>query len=199
EQILGWADQIEGHADNAAAACCGGLVFAMAGGGRVTAFKTSFPESLKLVLVIPDVMISTQEARSVLPRYYDRTEVLHTLQRAAALAATCFSGKFELFPEIFDDRLHQPYRRQLVPGMTRCLQYRHDGLRGVVISGSGSAILAFAENNAEPIAAGLRQIFSEEGVRTETIMTSVDNQGAIVSRASRTAPGLVSAAQGERL
>jgi homoserine kinase len=95
---------------------------------------------------------------------------------------------------MFDDRLHQPYRRQLVPGMSRCLQYRHDGLRGVVISGSGSSVLAFAESNEEHIAAGLRQIFTEEGVRSETIMTSVDNQGAVVSRTSRAA-ALVSAGQ----
>lgn len=199
EQLLGWAHQIEDHVDNAAAACCGGLVFAMAGAGagRVATFKASFPESLRLILVIPEVMVSTREARNVLPRYYYRGEVLHSLQRVAALAATCFSGKYELFPEMFDDRLHQPYRRQLVPGMTRCLQYRHEGLRGVVISGSGSAILAFAGKNEDRIAADLRRIFDEEGVRTETIMTSADNQGAIVSRAFRAAPVNLVAAAGE--
>jgi homoserine kinase len=197
EQLLGWAHQIEGHADNAAAALCGGLVFAMPSAGRVTAFKAIFPESLRLILIVPDVMVSTHEARNVLPRYYDRSEVLHSLQRVAALAATCFSGKFDLVPEMFDDRLHQPYRRQLAPGLTRCLQYRHEGLRGVVISGSGSAILAFADRNEDPIAAGLRGIFEEEGVRTETIVTSADNQGAVVSRASAAgAENLVNASAG---
>ncbi|HWZ43064.1 MAG TPA: homoserine kinase [Candidatus Saccharimonadales bacterium] len=205
EQLLGWALQIEGHVDNAAAAYCGGLVFAMTSGGRVMTFKTGFPESLRLVVVAPDVMVPTGEARRVLPRSYDHAEVMHTLQRAVAFAATCGSGKFDLFPEIFDDRLHQPYRRQLVPGMERCLQYRHEGLRGVVISGSGSAVLAFVENaandaandNEAPIAAGLRQIFEHEGVHSETIMTSVDNQGAILSRTSRTA-GLVTAGNGDQ-
>lgn len=197
EQLLAWAGEIEGHADNASAALCGGLVFALEDHGRVKALRTAFPEALRLVVVVPSVMVSTREARGVLPRSYERAEALHSLQRAVAFAATCFSGKCELLPEMFDDRLHQPYRGQLVPGIARCLQYRHDGLRGTVISGSGPSILAFAEQNSEPIAAGLRQIFMEEGVRTETFTLSADNRGAVITPMFAPAAELVNAAQGE--
>lgn len=180
DQILRWAEEIEGHIDNAAAAFLGGMVFALCNNTeRVVTFKTHFPEEIKLVLVTPAVPVPTHEARRVLPRQYDRADVLHTLQRTALLAATCASGKFDLVPELFHDRLHQPYRQRLVPGIARSLNYRQEGLLGVAISGSGSSVIAFARSNEEQIARDLQQIFRQEGVETEVLFTSADNQGAV--------------------
>jgi homoserine kinase len=183
EEILRWAEKIEGHIDNAAAAYHGGLVFGLCNNlDRVVTVRTDFPESIQLILVTPDITVPTQEARQVLPQKYDRADILHTLQRTVLLAATCFSGNFDLFPELFDDRLHQPYRQKLVPGIERCLQYRHDGLLGVAISGSGSSVIAFATRNETEIAGALQEVFAREGVRAEARMTSADNHGAWVSR-----------------
>jgi homoserine kinase len=183
EEILRWAEKIEGHIDNAAAAYHGGLVFGLCNNlDRVVTVRTDFPESIKLIVVSPDITVPTREARQVLPQKYDRADILHTLQRTALLAATCFSGNFDLFPELFDDKLHQPYRQTLVPGIERCLQCRHDGLLGVAISGSGSSVIAFATRNESEIAGTLQDIFAREGVRTEARLTSADNHGAWVSR-----------------
>jgi homoserine kinase len=183
EDILRWANEIEGHIDNAAAAYHGGLVFALCNNvERIRTVRTDFPESIRLVLVTPSVTVPTHEARQALPPAYDRSDVLHTLQRTALLAATCFSGNFDLFPELFDDKLHQPYRQKLVPGMERCLRMRRDGLLGVAISGSGSSVIGFATRNEQEIGEALQEIFAEEGIRAEVVCTSADNQGAWVSR-----------------
>ncbi|HET9363962.1 MAG TPA: homoserine kinase [Candidatus Angelobacter sp.] len=183
EQILRWAEEIEGHVDNAAAAYYGGLVLALSNNvDQVTALKTDFPESIRLVVVTPNITVPTHEARQVLPKSYDRTDVLHTLQRTALLAATCFSGRFDLFPALFDDRLHQPYRRKLVPGMERCLGLRRAGLLGVAISGSGSSVIAFTTKDETRIAEELQKIFAEEGMQTEVLYTAADNNGAGVTR-----------------
>lgn len=183
EQILGWAEEIEGHIDNAAAAYHGGLVFALCSNvERIRTLRTDFPESIRLVLVTPSIAVPTHEARQVLPAAYDRADVLHTLQRTALLAGTCFSGDFDLFPELFDDKLHQPYRQKLVPGMERCLRARHDGLLGVAISGSGSSVIGFVTRNEQEIGEALQEIFAEEGIRAEVRCTSADNHGAWVSR-----------------
>jgi homoserine kinase len=182
EQLLRYAGELEGHIDNAAAACCGGLALALSNNSsRVVAVKTSFPEQIKLVIITPSVTVATHEARKALPAAYQRADVVHTLQRTALLAATCFSGRFELFPELFDDRLHQPYRQALVPGIARSLGYRQQGLLGIAISGSGSSVIAFAENNETRIAQDLQKIFSDEGVQAEVLLTSADNQGAVVT------------------
>jgi homoserine kinase len=183
DEILRWAEKVEGHIDNAAAAYHGGLVLALCNNiDRVVCQRTDFPESIRLVIATPEQMVPTHEARRVLPASYGRVDVLHTLQRNAVFAATCFSGNFDLFPELFDDRLHQPYRQNLVPGVERCLRLRHDGLLGVAISGSGSSVIAFTTRNEDEIAARLRDIFSEAGVTAALRSTSADNHGAWVSR-----------------
>lgn len=183
EELLRWAGEIEGHIDNAAAAYHGGLVFALSKNSEhVITMRADFPESIRLVLVSPAIALATTEARKVLPESYSREDVLHTLQRAAVLAATCFSGNFDLFPELFDDKLHQPYRQQLVPGMERCLRLRHPGLLGVAVSGSGSSVIAFATRNEEQIADKLVELFAEEGMQARARSTSADNGGAWVSR-----------------
>lgn len=185
EQLLSWAAELEGHIDNAAAAYYGGLVFALSSNvERPVVAKTAFPESIRLVLVTPSVAVPTHEARAVLPRSYERADVVHTLQRTALLAAACFSGRFEFFPELFDDRLHQPYRKKLLPGIEACLRLRHKGLLGTVISGSGSTVLAFVDHADEEgeIAAALQECFAKEGIESEARFTSPDNQGAFVTR-----------------
>lgn len=182
EQLLRCAEELEGHIDNAAAAYHGGLVFALGNtNDRVVAVKTNFPDRIKLVVVIPSVSVPTHHARRALPTTYQRADVVHTMQRTALLAATCFSGKFELFPELFNDRLHQPYRQELVPGIARCLRWRQEGLLGIAISGSGSSVIAFAEKNETQIANELQKIFSGEGVETEVLFTSADNDGAAIT------------------
>ncbi|HLW51429.1 MAG TPA: homoserine kinase [Candidatus Angelobacter sp.] len=183
EQLLRWAEELEGHLDNAAAAYHGGLVFALCNNvDKIVTLKAAFPEAIRLVVVSPAVAVSTHVARQVLPAAYARADVLHTLQRTALLAATCFSGRFELFPELFDDRLHHPFRQKLVPGIEPCLRLRRPGLLGVAISGSGSSVIAFAESGEAEIADELRNIFSEAGVSSETRITRADNNGAWVTR-----------------
>jgi homoserine kinase len=183
ELLLRWAEEIEGHIDNAAAAYYGGLVLALSNNmERVVVAKTSFPESIRLVIVTPSITVPTHQAREILPQKYDRADVLHTLQRTSLLAATCFSGKFDLFPELFHDKLHQPYRQQLAPGMERCLALRLPGLLGVAISGSGSSVIAFTTGDEMRVAEELQRIFTSEGVQTEAMFTLADNHGASVTR-----------------
>ncbi|HXA84810.1 MAG TPA: homoserine kinase [Candidatus Dormibacteraeota bacterium] len=181
-ELLRWAEEIEGHVDNAAAAYHGGLVLALCNNiDQVVTLKTTFPDHIKLVVVTPSVTVPTHEARRVLPKAYERADVLHTLQRTALLAATCFSGKFELFPELFDDRLHQPYRQQLAPGIAESLRFRHEGLLGIAISGSGSSVIAMTVANESQIAECLQKIFALKEVQTEALITSADNRGSVVT------------------
>jgi len=186
QEVLRWAEEIEGHVDNATAAYYGGLVFALCNNtDQIITLKTNFPGHIKLVVVTPSITVPTHEARRVLPKSYERADVLHTLQRTALLAATCFSGKFELFPELFDDRLHQPYRQKLVPGIAASLGFRHEGLLGIAISGSGSSVIAMTVANETQIAECLQKIFALEGVQTEALVTSADNQGSVVTRVQK--------------
>ena len=186
DQILSLAAEMEGHPDNAAAACHGGLVFAAqdSASGRVLCARTSLPPDVKLLAIIPVTASFTHEARGVLPREYSRADVVHNIQRASLLAAMCFSGAPELEQELFRDRIHPPYRAPNVPGLAECLDTRHPDLLGVCMSGSGSSALAFVRRSESEIGRLLAQPFVERGAAPIVIQLRQESLGAQIESAS---------------
>ena len=178
--VLRLALQFEGHADNVAAAVHGGMTLAavMETLERVLIAKAEVSLDLDFVAVIPDVPLPTEKARAVLPPQYSRQDVVANLQRAALLAAAFFSSRGELSPELFRDRLHQPYRAPLVPGIAQCLEFRHDGALGIFLSGAGSAVMAIARHSARQIGAALVEEFRRQGAGAQALFLKADNRGA---------------------
>ena len=150
-ELLRVAMEIENHPDNLAVAIHGGMVVAALSGekaGTVSSHPADAPaatvpevlvarapvsDQLDFVAVIPDTPpLPTAEARRVLPASYSRQEVVANLQHVALLTAAFFSGG-RLSPELFRDRLHQPYRSGLIPGIADCLDYRHPALLGIFL------------------------------------------------------------------
>jgi homoserine kinase len=136
--------------------------------------------------VIPDVPLATEKARAALPANYSREDVVANLQRTALLTASFFSGR-RLTPELFQDRLHQPYRSPLIPGIAECLEYRHEGMVGIFLSGAGSAVMAIVENNAgspdhsSQIAEDLVAQFQSKGTSARALRLKADNRGTQVT------------------
>ncbi len=179
--VLRLAAEMEDHPDNVAAAYHGGLVIAAscADSGEVLTVRTDLPPDLEFIAVVPELVLPTEKARAVLPEQYSRTDVVHNLQRAALLAATCFSGRFELRPELFRDCLHQPYRSRIIPGLDACLEISHPSLLGVFLSGAGSSVLAVARNDAADIAKLLIQEFGRHGLPAQALFLRAENRGAV--------------------
>ncbi len=178
-QVLELAHELEGHVDNAAAALHGGLVFVLATeDDGILTVRSKLPKNLRPLVITPDVVVPTKAARAVLPESYSRGDVVKNLQRIAFLAGCCFSGENGIIPELFNDRIHQPYRCELVPGMKAALELRHPGLAGVAISGSGSSILALVRDNVAGIAAAFQQEFARHGVKTQVLTPEPENFGA---------------------
>jgi homoserine kinase len=178
EQLISLAARLEGHPDNVAAAWHGGFTVSVQQGERVLAFTCPVPETLKLVVVVPDYTVPTEKAREVLPAQYSRADAVHNLQRAAVLAAQFFSGKAEFYRAFFDDRWHQPYRASLMPGLSEVLKFTHPDLLGLCLSGSGPAILAFARGAAEEIGEAIRATLAQHHVQAQPHVLAADNLGA---------------------
>lgn len=184
-EMLREAAALEHHPDNVTAALCGGFVVAAAipgsagEPGEILYHRCDVPESLDFVVVTPDRPLPTEKARGVLPAGYSRQDVVQNLQRVALLTAAfcCGSG---LVPELFRDRIHQPYRSGLIPGIADCLEYRHEGLAGIFLSGAGSSVMAVATGNAEQIADGLVEKFRGNGVAAQATHLKADNRGAFI-------------------
>ena len=145
--------------------------------------RADISPKLDFIAVIPEIPLPTEKARAVLPQQYSRADVVANLQRATLLTACFFSGR-RLSPELFRDRLHQPYRRALVPGIAQCLEYRHEGLVGIFLSGAGSAVMGIAEHSAARIGDALVAEFQRQGVAARASLLKADNGGTQVTSQS---------------
>lgn len=178
EELVSLAALREGHPDNVAAAWHGGFTIAVQEGKRVLAYSCPVPETLHLILVVPEYALPTEKAREVLPRQYSRADAVHNLQRAAVLAAQLFSGRAEFHPGFFADRWHQPFRAPLVPGLAEVLDMQHPDLLGVCLSGAGPSILAFARGNGAAVGEEIRRRLAQRGVEAQARVLAADNRGA---------------------
>lgn len=120
--------------------------------------KFRWAKEVKCIAIIPDFEVPTADARRVLPTEYSRKDMVFNMQRIALLATALGESPPDpdMIYEGMQDKVHQPYRKGLVPGLTEILRSvtpkTHPGLLGVCLSGAGPTILALATHNFENIA-----------------------------------------------
>ena len=176
--ILNEAARIEGHPDNVAACVLGSVVAsAIDSGGVARAVRLELPENFLVSVVVPDFPLPTKEARRALPESYSKADTVFNVQRAALLTAALATGSTGAFPAAFEDRLHQPYREALVPGLADILKLRAPGLLGCTLSGAGPSVLVFYEKGHEQVCDLVRQIFAHHGRQSEAIHAGIDRHG----------------------
>lgn len=174
KRILDEAVKIEGHPDNAAACVLGGIVASAADAcGHVHAVRFDLPEKFGVAVIVPDFTLPTTQARGVLPDSYSRADAIFNLQRAALLIAALASGERDAFPTALEDRMHQPQRASLVPGLEEITRLREPGLLGCALSGAGPSILAFYEHGHASACERVREIFVRHGRGSEILWTRV--------------------------
>jgi homoserine kinase len=177
-RILDEAAQIEGHPDNVSACVLGSIVAAaIDGGGVARAVRLELPASYGLAVVVPDFVLPTAQARAVLPDCYSREDAVFNVQRSALLIAALATGTTSAFPAAFEDRLHQPYRYSLVPGLEEMVKLRAPGLLGCALSGAGPSILVFYERGYDQVCDLVRQIFALHGHQSETLWVRIADRG----------------------
>ncbi|HHW44215.1 MAG TPA: homoserine kinase, partial [Desulfotomaculum sp.] len=120
-ELLSLAAAVEGHPDNVAPAMLGGIIISTLVEGEVRYLKIDPPPGLKVAVAIPDFPLSTRSAREVLPQQVSMADAVFNLGRVALLVAAMQQGRLEFLSTAMEDRLHQPYRSTLVPGMKKVL------------------------------------------------------------------------------
>ena len=177
-RILDEAARLEGHPDNAAACVLGGIaVSAVEPGGLTRSIRMEMPDRFQIAVVVPNYQLPTREARAVLPETYTRADVTFNIQRAALLIAALATGDPAAFPAALDDRLHQPFRAPLVPGLSEILRLRAPGLLGCALSGAGPSVLIFHERGYSHVVDLVRQVFAINGCRTEVVSAGISATG----------------------
>jgi homoserine kinase len=183
EQLLEMAVAIEGHPDNVTPAMVGGFtVSCMDEQHRPLHVRFDPPRGLQAVIVMPEVPISgkkTERSRGVLPTEVTLKDAVYNLNRTALLVAALAQGRTDLLRVATQDRLHQPYRASLVPGLRGVFQAALEaGAKGVALSGAGPSVIAFVEGNAEPVARAMEGAFQWAGSDARSLVAELSRTGA---------------------
>jgi homoserine kinase len=174
KRVLDEAARIEGHPDNVAACVYGSIVASATDSLGVThAVRLELHPRYAIAVVVPDFVLPTVEARRVLPSSYSREDTIFNVQRSALLITALATGVTDAFPTALEDRLHQPYRFALVPGLEEITHLRMPGLLGCALSGAGPSILVFYERGYEHVCQSVQQVFLKHGKESEVMLTEL--------------------------
>lgn len=180
EDMLLIANGIEGHPDNVSPAIFGGLTASLVADNRPLVMKYDVSDELRFTALIPDFETSTEEARALLPEMIKRTDGVFTAGRLAILLKALENGDEEVLRYALDDKLHQPYRKALIPGFDDIREAAISfGAAGLIISGSGSTLLAVGgkEGFKDDISLYLKDIPGNWAI----LDLSVDRKGATIA------------------
>jgi homoserine kinase len=179
EELLDLALPLEGHPDNITPALLGGLTVATVVEGRVRCLKLPVPEGLGAVAVIPDFRLATVRARQALPATVLRADAVFNVGRVALLLGAMQTGRLEFLCEAVRDRLHQPYRAPLVPGMSEVLaEGERAGALGCFLSGAGPTLLALVTGDGGEVGSRMVRRWQEAaGVSARAQHFPIDREG----------------------
>ncbi|WP_258359016.1 homoserine kinase [Moorella sulfitireducens (nom. illeg.)] len=181
EELVNLATYLEGHPDNVAPAILGGLVVAARDGDRVYYRRLEPPAGLMTVVAIPQFTLSTRVSRGVLPTRVALSDAVFNLSRVGLLLAAVQAGDLELMGKMMEDKLHQPYRLPLVPGMGEVFNAaREAGALAVVLSGSGPSVIAFCHGRNPAVGEAMAAAFAHHGVACTIKELAPCYQGASV-------------------
>lgn len=155
EGVFALAACLEGHPDNVAPAVYGGFVAALA--DPPLALPLPSPEGALFVLAVPNYEVPTPLARRALPESVPLRDAVYNLARSALWPAALYAGRYEALKEACRDRLHQPYRARLMPGVEEAIEGALEaGAWAAFLGGSGPTLAALTpKERVEAVARAL--------------------------------------------
>lgn len=182
--LLSIATEVEGHPDNIAPAILGGFVLSsQEDDGSIVYRKLPWPKEWKISVCIPDYELATDISRSVLPEKIEIKDAAFNARRCAMLVDAVYTKDSQLMKLALQDKLHQPYRMKLVPGLKQIIdKLKHEeNVLGCVLSGAGPAIIVISEGNIlERVKDIVSQTWFDLNVRSEIKTLEIEENGAVI-------------------
>jgi homoserine kinase len=169
------------HVDNIAPSLYGGLVLTV-GIDHPNVKQIPVPDNVRCVLVHPHMMLSTREARQILNRSIDLSDVIWQTANLAGFLTGCFTGDLQLIRESLQDVIIEPQRQVLIPGFREVKDGAlRNGALGCSISGAGPTVFAWCEQqDAERIRAAMVAGFAAQHLDSDSWISTLDPAGARV-------------------
>jgi len=163
------------HSDNVAPSILGGFTVTTSEGTH------SVDASIPLVVCLPDVAVSTRDARRVVPETASMDDLVETVGNAATLAIGMCDSDPDLVGAGMSDPVVTPERARLITGYDDVRSAAFDaGAAGVTVSGAGPAILAVChDGDRRGVAAAMLDAFADAGIDARAYQTRI-GQGSTV-------------------
>ncbi|HBK79035.1 MAG TPA: homoserine kinase [Nitrospinae bacterium] len=180
DDLVQLAVEMEGHPDNVVPALVGGFCISAIGeDGRTLYTRAPVVDRYRWVIVVPSFEVSTKEARLRLPGEISLSDATFNVQRVGMLMAAFAYGQNELFREAMDDKLHQPYRKELMGPLDEIFAAAYEaGALGVCISGAGPCVLALCDPSAGKVGLAMRDVYRSHGIGTQMHVLRIAAHGA---------------------
>ena len=180
-EALELAADIEGHPDNVAPAILGGCQIGVRSGERWVTSRIAVPDDLHAVIVIPDFVGETAQARGVLKDEVSRADAVFNIGRAALLANALSTGQLDLLRFATEDRLHQPARAGIYKGLNTIIRAAlTGGAHGAFLSGAGPSVMAFTTGHEYTVAYEMTEAARLHGIEASTRIVRPTDRGAYV-------------------
>ena len=181
EKLLELAIDIEGHPDNVVPSLLGGLCMtAKAASQRWRVVRCEWTPSVKVVVAIPSIRLSTSEARRAMPKAIPVGDAVVNLGALTLLLQGLRTGNGDLISDGMHDRLHEPYRWRLIKGGDQVKQAAMDaGAWGCAISGAGPSVLALCEEDKGPaVSRAMVKAWEAAGVASRAPVLNLQTSGS---------------------
>lgn len=178
-ELIKIATEMEGHPDNVVPAIFGGFCLSIVHDKRIIYKSFTLPFWLRFVVCIPDFELKTEDARKVLPKTVDFDDAIFNVSRSAMLVASIVSGDLVDMDIFCKDKLHQPFRSHLIPGMDKILgTVREKGAFAGFLSGSGPSVVCLTlRERADGLGEHMVDIFSDYDIQSKYKVLSTDSEG----------------------
>ena len=108
----------------------------------------SFPlhPDWEFLALVPEFNLSTSLARSVLPQQISRADAIYNIAHGALVLKALELGDEKLLRSAMQDRLHQDYRKSLIPDFDKIQALVRTTGAGFCLSGAGPTLLCITRN-----------------------------------------------------
>jgi homoserine kinase len=173
------------HADNVSAALLG-FFTAIISHDPLEVIQLPPPNNAKFVIVLPEIVLSTSLARSVLPEHVKRLDAIYNIAHVAAFIAGVALGDVTLMGKGMKDLIAEPYRAKLIPGLADVKKNATEaGAEGVTISGAGPAVIALIDSKKQvekQVMKAMKEGFEKNGIKCEAMLAKPGPGAKIVRR-----------------
>jgi len=172
DHIFRLAAELEGHADNVAAAVYGGLTLVPAEGLPI---RRPLQPALQVVLAVPQRSLPTEQARRVIDVVHPQDRVQRSLARVAALTSGLITGDPALLWAAHGDEIHEQPRDDISPEVADLIDIgRQAGALHAARSGAGPSVITFCTNDSKERVA---DAYAEAGF--EVLMPQLASTGLV--------------------